>query len=101
MTAMSKSGYILKGRVIDGTLQPPLERGAAEWPPGRSAVLVKTRDIRILQRPGTFDYIFKDGVPVDRTRQPARARKWYERQKTFLAGLYVFDEETGRGKLVQ
>ncbi len=60
-----------------------------------------TRDIRILQRPRTFDYIFKGGVPVDRTPQPARARRWYERQKTFLAGLYVFDEETGEGKLVQ
>ena len=60
-----------------------------------------TRDIRILQRPKTFDYIFKDGVPVDRTPQPARERKWYERHKTFLAGLYVFDEETGQGKLVQ
>ena len=60
-----------------------------------------TRDIRILQRPKTFDYIFKDGVPVDRTPQPVRERKWYERHKTFLAGLYVFDEETGQGKLVQ
>lgn len=60
-----------------------------------------TRDIRILQRPKTFDYIFKDGVPVDRTPQQARERKWYERHKTFLAGLYVFDEETGQGKLVQ
>ena len=60
-----------------------------------------TRDIRILQRPKTFDYIFKDGAPVDRTPQPARERKWYERHKTFLAGLYVFDEETGQGKLVQ
>src|ERR1700689_4131473 len=28
MTAMSKSGYVLKGRVIDGTLQPPLEHGS-------------------------------------------------------------------------
>jgi imidazolonepropionase-like amidohydrolase len=60
-----------------------------------------TRDIRILQRPTTFDYIFKDGVPVDRRPQAARERKWYERHKTFLAGLYVFDEETGQGKLVQ
>jgi imidazolonepropionase-like amidohydrolase len=85
---------------------PRYGREVGKLEPGRLAdVLVvpgdPTRDIRILQRPGTFDYIFKDGVPVDRTRQPARARKWYERQKTFLAGLYVFDEETGRGKLVQ
>src|SRR5262249_51356961 len=28
MTTMSKSGYVLKGRVIDGTLEPPLENGA-------------------------------------------------------------------------
>jgi imidazolonepropionase-like amidohydrolase len=28
MTITSKSGYVLKGRVIDGTLEPPLERGA-------------------------------------------------------------------------
>ena len=60
-----------------------------------------TRDIRILQRPKTFDYIFKDGVPVDRTPQPARERKWYERHKTFLAGLLVEDVQPGQGKLVQ
>lgn len=85
---------------------PRYGREVGKLEPGRLAdVLVvpgdPTRDIRILQRPGTFDHIFKDGVPVDRTRQPERQRKWYEQQKTFLAGLYVFDEETGRGKLAQ
>jgi imidazolonepropionase-like amidohydrolase len=58
-------------------------------------------DIRLLQRPSAFDYIFKGGKAVDRTPQAPRERKWYERQKTFLAGLYIFDETTGRGRLVQ
>jgi imidazolonepropionase-like amidohydrolase len=57
-------------------------------------------DIRLLQRPSSFDYIFKGGQPVDRTPPAPRARKWYERTKTFLAGLYVYDEETGQGRLV-
>ncbi|MDB5991150.1 MAG: putative dipeptidase [Herbaspirillum sp.] len=57
------------------------------------------KDIRILQRPRAFDYIFKGGKPIDRTPQAPRVRKWYERQKTFLNGLYEFDEETGRGRL--
>jgi imidazolonepropionase-like amidohydrolase len=58
-------------------------------------------DIRILQRPKAFDYIFKGGKPIDRTPPAPRVRKWYERTKTFLNGLYVFDEETGTGRLVQ
>jgi imidazolonepropionase-like amidohydrolase len=58
-------------------------------------------DIRILQRPTSFDYIFKGGQPIDRTPPPPRKRKWYERQKTFLNGLYEFDESTGTGRLVQ
>jgi imidazolonepropionase-like amidohydrolase len=58
-------------------------------------------DIRLLQRPSAFDYIFKGGKCVDRTPQAPRERKWYERQKTFLGGLYIFDENTGRGRLVQ
>lgn len=59
----------------------------------------QTKDIRILQYPKRFDYIFKGGKPVDRTPQPPRVRKWYERTKTFLDGLYVFDDETGAGRL--
>lgn len=60
-----------------------------------------TRDIRILQRPRAFDHIFKGGKPIDRTPVPERTRKWYERTKTFLDGLYVFDEESGTGRLVR
>jgi imidazolonepropionase-like amidohydrolase len=58
-----------------------------------------TKDIRILQYPSRFDYIFKGGKPIDRTPVPQRKRKWYERTKTFLDGLYVFDEESGQGRL--
>ena len=58
-----------------------------------------TKDIRILQFPKRFDYIFKGGKPIDRTPPAPRVRKWYERTKTFLDGLYVFDEETGAGRL--
>jgi imidazolonepropionase-like amidohydrolase len=60
-----------------------------------------TADIRILQRPGAFDYIFKGGQPIDRTPPRPRVRKWYERQKVFLNGVYEFDEATGTGRLVQ
>jgi imidazolonepropionase-like amidohydrolase len=60
-----------------------------------------TADIRILQRPKSFDYIFKGGEPIDRTPPRPRKRKWYERQKVFLNGVFEFDEETGGGKLVQ
>jgi imidazolonepropionase-like amidohydrolase len=59
-----------------------------------------TVDIRLLQRPAAFDYIFKGGKPIDRTPPAPRVRKWYERTKTFLAGLYVYDPETGQGRLV-
>jgi imidazolonepropionase-like amidohydrolase len=58
-------------------------------------------DIKLLQRPSAFDYIFKGGKPVDRTPAAPRERKWYERHKTFLAGLYVFDEQSGEGRLAQ
>lgn len=60
-----------------------------------------TKDIRILQFPSRFDYIFKGGKPIDRTPPPPRVRKWYERTKTFLDGLYVFDEESGGGHLIR
>jgi imidazolonepropionase-like amidohydrolase len=59
-----------------------------------------TVDIKLLQRPAAFDYIFKGGQPIDRTPPAPRVRKWYERTKTFLAGLYVYDQETGQGRLV-
>jgi hypothetical protein len=60
-----------------------------------------TVDIRLLQQPKKFDYIFKGGEPIDRTPPRPRKRKWYERQKVFLNGVFEFDEETGGGKLVQ
>ena len=60
-----------------------------------------TADIRLLQRPKDFDYIFKGGEPIDRTPPRPRVRKWYERQKVFLNGVFEFDEATGGGKLVQ
>ena len=56
-------------------------------------------DIRILQRWNSFDYIFKGGRPIDRTPPPPRKRKWYERTKLFLNGLYEFDQESGAGRL--
>ena len=59
-----------------------------------------TRDIRILQKPSLFDWIFKGGKPIDRTPQAPRQRMWYERHKTFLHGLYEFDEESGTGRFV-
>ncbi|HLS43714.1 MAG TPA: amidohydrolase family protein [Paenalcaligenes sp.] len=59
------------------------------------------QDISLLQRPSRFDYIFKGGEPIDRTPPAPRKRKWYERTKTFLAGLYVYDEEEGRGRFIQ
>ncbi len=58
-----------------------------------------TKDIRLLQFPKRFDFIFKGGQPIDRTPPRPRVRKWYERTKTFLDGLYAFDEETGSGRL--
>ncbi|WP_407713724.1 amidohydrolase family protein [Comamonas testosteroni] len=60
-----------------------------------------TKDIRILQFPKRFDYIFKGGKPIDRTPPEPRRRKWYERTKTFLDGLYEFDDESGAGRLTK
>lgn len=58
-------------------------------------------DIRLLQFPRRFDYIFKGGKPIDRTPPAPRKRKWYERTKTFLDGLYEFDEDSGEGRLTR
>lgn len=58
-------------------------------------------DITLLQRPSRFDYIFKGGKPVDRTAPAPRVRKWYERTKIFLAGVYEYDQESASGRLVQ
>jgi len=56
-------------------------------------------DIKLLQKPGSFDYIFKGGSPVKRRPAAPRQRMWYERTKIFLNGLYEFDEATGSGRL--
>ena len=73
--------------------------------PGRYAdVLVvngdPTKDITILQRPGSFDFIFKSGAEVDRTPSERR-QMYYERHKMFLDGLYKFNEHEGRGHLIR
>ena len=57
-------------------------------------------DIRLLQKPTSFDYIFKGGKPIDRTPPAPRERKWYEKTKIFLNGVYEFDESRGKGHLV-
>jgi len=59
-----------------------------------------TVDIKLLQKPKSFDFIFKGGKQIDRTPAPPRERMWYERQKTFLNGLWTFDEDTGESSLV-
>jgi len=58
-------------------------------------------DIRLLQRPASFDYIFKDGAPIDRTPPKSRERQWFERHKVFLDGLYEYDQEAQSGRLVR
>jgi len=58
-------------------------------------------DIRLLQKPTSFDFIFKGGKPIDRTPPAPRVRKWYEKTKIFLNGVYEFDESRGAGRLVQ
>lgn len=57
-----------------------------------------TEDITLLQRPSQFDYIFQGGQPVDRTPTKDRKRMWYERTKTFLSGLYLYNEDSGIGE---
>ncbi|MCW0206139.1 amidohydrolase family protein [Achromobacter veterisilvae] len=59
-----------------------------------------TKDITLLQRPGEFDYILQGGKPVDRIAPNPRRRMWYERTKTFLSGLYVYDEANRRGNFL-
>jgi len=58
-------------------------------------------DVRILQKPSAFDYIFQGGQPIDRTPPAPRRRMWYEKTKTFLDGLYEYDEQAGCGRLRQ
>jgi imidazolonepropionase-like amidohydrolase len=85
-------------------LSPRYRDKVGKLEPGRLAdILVvpgdPTQDITLLQRPSRFDYILQGGVPIDRTPPAPRRRMWYERTKTFLAGLYVYDEASGQGNL--
>ena len=57
--------------------------------------------MQMLQKPSRFDYIFKSGVPIDRTPPAPRQQMYYERHKMFLNGLYQYDEAQGRGVLVR
>src|SRR5690606_17400618 len=58
-------------------------------------------DIGLWQRPASFDSIFTDGAPIDRTPPKPRERHWYARHKVFLAGLYEYDQEAQSGRLVR
>lgn len=84
-------------------LSPRLRNKVGKLEKGRYAdILVlpgdPTQDITLLQRPSQFDYIFQGGKPVDRTPAQPRKRMWYERTKTFLSGLYLYNEESGNGE---
>lgn len=57
------------------------------------------RDITLMQDPGKFDRILKDGKCVDRTPGSPRSMLPYERHKMYLNGLYTYDARTGRGVL--
>jgi imidazolonepropionase-like amidohydrolase len=56
-------------------------------------------DITVLQKPHLFDFIFKGGVPVDRTPPAPRKQMAYERHKIFLNGIYRYDAHAGKGVL--
>lgn len=79
-----KVGMLEKGRFADILVLPGDPAG----------------DIRLLQRPSQFDCIFQGGQLIDRTPPKPRRRMWYERTKTFLGGLYVYDEANGRGEFL-
>ena len=58
-----------------------------------------TRDITLLQKPSRFDFIFKSGVPIERTPPAPRKQMYYERHKMFLNGLFQYDQDSGKGVL--
>lgn len=58
-------------------------------------------DISLLQKPNRMGFIFKSGRPVDRAETIPRRQMGYERHKMFLNGIYRFDSESGRGRLVR
>lgn len=83
-------------------LAPRYRDKVGKLEPGRYAdILVvpgdPSKDITLLQRPSRFDYILQGGKPINRTPPEPRRRMWYERTKTFLSGLYVYDEEKSQG----
>ena len=57
------------------------------------------QDITLLQKSTKFNFIFKDGIPIDRTPVAPRQRMHYEKHKVFLAGLYEYDQAAGTGVL--
>ncbi|EIF33022.1 amidohydrolase, imidazolonepropionase [Burkholderia sp. Ch1-1] len=59
------------------------------------------QDITLLQKPSRFDFIFKGGVPIDRTPPKPRQVMHYERHKVFLNGVFHYDQEAGAGILVR
>lgn len=84
-------------------LSPRLRNKVGKLEKGRYAdILVvpgdPTKDITLLQRPSQFDYIFQGGKAIDRTPVPERRRMWYERTKTFLSGLYLYNEDSRGGE---
>ena len=59
-----------------------------------------TQDISLLQKPSRFDLVMKGGAIIDREVSMPTRNIWpYERHRVYLAGNYVYDEETGRGKV--
>jgi imidazolonepropionase-like amidohydrolase len=60
-----------------------------------------TKDITVLQKRKLRELVLKGGREVDLTPAPIPAPWFYERHKIFLNGKYQYDEETGRGVLVQ
>jgi imidazolonepropionase-like amidohydrolase len=60
-----------------------------------------TKDITVLQKKGLLDFVFKEGVEVDRTPAPPVRRWYYEKHKIFLSGTYNYDEARGTGLIVE
>jgi imidazolonepropionase-like amidohydrolase len=58
-----------------------------------------TADITILQKPSRFDFIFKDGMPIDRTPPRPRQVMHFEKHKIFLNGTYRYNQDSGKGEL--
>lgn len=60
-----------------------------------------TEDITLLQRTSKLALVMKGGRLVDIETPIIERRVWaYEKHRTFLTGRFMFDEDTGRGKVV-